>query len=158
MFGFGRGGMGLPQLDELNKTLLIGGVAAMLVARAFAYGSPARVALTLVSTAALLFGAVRLFSHDPAKTAGQNMRFLAMLTSVKQRFWELKDRLTRRAPQRPKKEKQSRGESKKAEQQTVPEYKYCSCPECARSLRVPKGKGRIRVTCPECGTKFETDS
>ena len=33
-------------------------------------------------------------------------------------------------------------------------YKYFSCPSCANTLRVPKGKGRLQITCPKCGERF----
>ncbi|MGI6039261.1 MAG: hypothetical protein GX257_01610 [Clostridiales bacterium] len=29
-------------------------------------------------------------------------------------------------------------------------HKYYTCPSCKASLRVPKGKGRIVITCPRC--------
>jgi rubredoxin len=34
-------------------------------------------------------------------------------------------------------------------------YKYFRCPACKASLRVPKGKGKIRITCRKCGHVFE---
>ena len=34
------------------------------------------------------------------------------------------------------------------------EHKYFKCTNCGRLLRVPKGKGLIEITCPNCGTKF----
>ncbi len=33
-------------------------------------------------------------------------------------------------------------------------YKYYRCPKCKASLRVPKGKGKIEITCVKCGHKF----
>lgn len=33
------------------------------------------------------------------------------------------------------------------------EYKIYCCKSCGRRIRVPKGKGKIEVTCPICGTK-----
>lgn len=36
---------------------------------------------------------------------------------------------------------------------TRDEYRYFKCKGCKRKIRVPKGKGRIEVTCPVCGYK-----
>lgn len=33
-------------------------------------------------------------------------------------------------------------------------YKYFECPKCAQKIRVPKGHGKIEITCPKCGEKF----
>jgi predicted RNA-binding Zn-ribbon protein involved in translation (DUF1610 family) len=37
-------------------------------------------------------------------------------------------------------------------------YKHLTCPSCGNEMRVPRGKGKLRVTCPHCGEKFETRS
>lgn len=34
------------------------------------------------------------------------------------------------------------------------EHKYFKCPKCRQSVRVPKGKGKIAITCPKCREKF----
>lgn len=34
------------------------------------------------------------------------------------------------------------------------EHKYFDCPRCRQSVRVPKGKGKIAITCPKCKEKF----
>lgn len=34
-------------------------------------------------------------------------------------------------------------------------HNIVACPHCPQKLRVPAGKGRIRVTCSACGTTFE---
>ena len=31
---------------------------------------------------------------------------------------------------------------------------YFKCPDCKKQLRVPKGKGKIEVRCPKCGSRF----
>ena len=35
------------------------------------------------------------------------------------------------------------------------EYRFYSCPGCKTTVRVPKGKGRLRITCRRCGYSFE---
>lgn len=32
-------------------------------------------------------------------------------------------------------------------------YKYFNCVTCKTTLRVPRGKGKIMITCPKCKTK-----
>ena len=33
-------------------------------------------------------------------------------------------------------------------------YRFFKCPACRQNIRVPKGKGRIEITCPRCGNRF----
>ncbi|MCF0121308.1 MAG: hypothetical protein HUJ65_06685 [Oscillospiraceae bacterium] len=33
-------------------------------------------------------------------------------------------------------------------------YRFFKCPGCGNTLRVPKGKGKIQITCPRCGERF----
>ena len=33
-------------------------------------------------------------------------------------------------------------------------HKFFKCPGCKNTLRVPKGKGQIQITCPKCGERF----
>lgn len=35
---------------------------------------------------------------------------------------------------------------------------FLKCPNCGQMLSVPKGKGKIIVTCPKCHTRMETRS
>lgn len=35
------------------------------------------------------------------------------------------------------------------------DYKYFRCPACKAQLRVPRHKGKIRITCKKCGRQFE---
>ena len=34
------------------------------------------------------------------------------------------------------------------------EHRYYDCPKCRQQVRVPKGKGKISITCPKCKEKF----
>ena len=33
-------------------------------------------------------------------------------------------------------------------------HKFLKCPGCSNTLRVPKGKGKLQITCPKCGERF----
>jgi len=34
------------------------------------------------------------------------------------------------------------------------EHRYFRCPCCRQTVRVPKGRGKINITCPKCRNKF----
>lgn len=40
----------------------------------------------------------------------------------------------------------------KQEQKKI--YKFFDCPQCKQKVRVPKGKGKICITCPKCRMEF----
>ena len=33
-------------------------------------------------------------------------------------------------------------------------HRFFKCPECGVTVRVPKGKGKIKITCPKCRATF----
>lgn len=35
------------------------------------------------------------------------------------------------------------------------DYKHLSCPSCGQRVRIPRGKGKVRITCPKCHERFE---
>ena len=34
------------------------------------------------------------------------------------------------------------------------QHRYFDCPKCRQMVRVPRGKGKISITCPRCQEKF----
>lgn len=34
------------------------------------------------------------------------------------------------------------------------DHRYFDCPRCRQPVRVPRGKGKIAITCPKCKEKF----
>ena len=34
------------------------------------------------------------------------------------------------------------------------QHRYFNCPKCRQVVRVPRGKGKISITCPKCRDKF----
>lgn len=37
-------------------------------------------------------------------------------------------------------------------------HKYFDCPRCHQPVRVPRGKGKIMITCPKCQERFQRKS
>ncbi len=33
-------------------------------------------------------------------------------------------------------------------------HRYYACPKCRQTVRVPRGKGKIAITCPKCRERF----
>ncbi len=50
--------------------------------------------------------------------------------------------------------RQESAERRKAQRQDKKYYKYFNCPNCNQKVRVPKGRGKIEITCPKCRTSF----
>ena len=34
------------------------------------------------------------------------------------------------------------------------DHRYYTCPRCQQTVRVPRGKGKIAISCPKCKEKF----
>jgi RNase P subunit RPR2 len=143
-------------IDELNRTMLIVAIAlslaGMIVSSTVGW---LRVVLSLLSGALLVFIVIRMTSRDFNKRYQENMKYLTYETAVKdwfRRTFRAKSAGARTASSRAKRAHKSPTWSE------MKQYKYLICPQCAQRLRVPRGKGRIRVTCTNCGNVFETRS
>lgn len=151
------------RLDELNRTLLIAGISASLIGMFFRYGTAVRYVFTAISTAALIYAAIRLLGGKPERRNQENLKFLTITTAIKGFFSNLGETLRRPfAKKDPSSTTVRTKRAKKAKKNPtwaeLRQYKYFICPQCAQRLRVPRGKGRLRVTCTRCGNMFEIKS
>ncbi|MBO5769881.1 MAG: hypothetical protein J6R23_01330, partial [Spirochaetales bacterium] len=97
--------------------------------------------------AALLLAALsvfRMFSRNIAKRRNENEAFLKIFSSKKRK----ERRLEKKNAKLAKKERKAR------RKEDLKTHVYYKCPECNTELRVPRGKGKIRITCPKCSTQF----
>ncbi len=74
----------------------------------------------------------RMLSRKLEKRRLENSRYLRMSYKVTNGFRNWRDRQKQRK-----------------------DFCFFRCPSCHAMLRVPRGKGRIRVTCRKCGNAFE---
>ena len=153
------------KLDELNRTLLITGLSAMIAGNLlFQTGTLPRKILSLIATAALIFAVIRLFAGNPEKRENENIRFLAWRTGMRSWLYRAKDGLrsvpgsVRNFASRTASRFRRRDRSASGTKASEMHYRVLRCPSCRQKLRVPKGKGKIRVTCTHCGNRFEAKS
>ena len=119
--------------DELGRFLSISGCVVMLVGILLRRVS-AGVSNLLVSLALALvvWCYSRVLSKNMAKRREENGRYLQKEAAVLDWFALKRTCFDQRK-----------------------EYAFFRCPGCSRTVRVPKGKGRVRITCRHCGYTFE---
>lgn len=113
-------------VDQLTIAVMVVYIILILVAQFTGVFWLSYIALVL-----LVFCFFRMFSRQTAKRYQENMQFLKLWNPIKNWFRFQKNRLK---------------DSKT--------HRYYKCPNCSASLRVPKGKGKICITCPKCGKEF----
>ena len=116
-------------MDELGRALTWAGLGLFLIS--VPTDSAVANGLSLALYAAVLF---RMLSRNYAARRAKNAKFLKLAGPVV-RWYRL-----RRTIRQDK------------------EHRYFKCPNCGQQLRVPKGKGTIRVTCRGCGASFQEKS
>lgn len=77
-----------------------------------------------ISWCGLIYAYYRVFSRKLAKRQAENYAFASWKNRLKQRWQQRKT------------------------------HRFYHCPRCKTVLRVPKGKGKISITCRNCGEKF----
>ncbi len=116
--------------DQLSRFLTY--VALALIVLNLFVGSTV---LWMFGLAALVWAYFRMFSKNVARRREENGKYLQLQYKLTQRFRDWRDRQKQRC-----------------------DYVFFRCPSCKAMLRVPRGKGRIRVTCRKCGNTFEKRS
>lgn len=90
--------------------------------------------LRWVGRLVLLIPLYRMMSRNVVKRRQENTRFLELSRPWaawgRERMVQLRDR----------------------------EHKYFACPKCGMRMRVPRGKGRLSITCKGCGHVFQKKS
>lgn len=77
----------------------------------------------------------RMFSKNHSKRYQENLKFLRIKNKLFRKF-----------------------NSEKAMMKERKTHRIYKCPNCNQKIRIPKGKGRICITCPKCKTEFTRTS
>ena len=143
-------------LDELNRAMMITALILTILGMFFAQlGGWVRFIFTGLAAALLILMVLRMTSKNTAKRYQENMKYLTVVTAVKDWF---RRTFRKNASGGYTAGTRAKRAHKNPSWSEMRQYKYFICPQCAQRLRVPRGKGRIRVTCTNCGNVFETRS
>lgn len=118
-------------VDPLTNFLLIVSMVILLVATLLVRNSAVHSVLFTLAVALLVIGYYRIFSRKTSKRYEENQKYLRLRNRLTGRLRALRDRL-----------RQSRT------------HRFFKCPECGVTVRVPKGKGKIKITYPKCRATF----
>ena len=123
-FMIGRNGS-----DQLTRFISI--VVCLALVLSLFLNSDAQLAIWFLAIVGAIYVYFRVFSRNVAKRRQENANFLRATASVRGYFRGLRERWVQRR-----------------------DYRFFRCPSCRTLLRVPRGKGKIRVVCRKCGTFF----
>ena len=113
--------------DQLGVALIVSSLVLYVLAAII--GVPV---ISFIAYAAMLFEMFRMLSRNIQKRRAENDKFIKF-------WWPIRQKLKFRIEKL----------------KSAGKYKFFKCPACGNNLRVPKGKGKIKITCPKCGERFE---
>ena len=116
--------------DSLNNFLLFAAIAVMLI-NMLTLPSPF---VNLLADALIFLSLFRTLSRNIWKRQKENIKYMELTRPVRSRFSLIKKNASDK------------------------EHKYFSCPHCHQTVRVPRGHGKIEITCPRCKSTFERKS
>ncbi|MBR4549091.1 MAG: hypothetical protein IKO83_04140 [Oscillospiraceae bacterium] len=116
--------------DQLNRFLLVVGVVLLLLASLLGRAGVGNL-LYLLALAALILSYYRMLSRDLYRRRSENERYLRKREKLSAKLRLLRERWNQRK-----------------------DFKFFTCPSCKAVMRVPRGRGKIRIVCHKCGNTF----
>jgi len=118
--------MGRYGVDQLSIALLV--LSLIFTSLAKLFRTPVLIYISYIPWGLSVF---RILSRNIGKRSMENYRFSIVMSSVYAWFRKMRNRIERSKTQRSFK-----------------------CPGCRTRLWVPKGKGKVIITCSKCKTEF----
>ena len=135
-FMYGRYGT-----DDFSKFIL-GVTLVLLLLNLFLHNGVISIIVLLL----LVYAYYRMLSKNTSARYNENMKYLEYRGKVMPFFYKVRDKVTGFF-----------GGSKERREDLKTHHIYRS-PKCGQKIRVPRGKGKIVITCPKCGTEFTKKS
>ena len=123
-FMYGRYGM-----DEFNFFLLVFAMVVLIIA--IFVPVPASLIIRLIALAATAFAVFRVLSKNRYARNKELKAYNKIRFAITGVFKRIKIRFSQRKT-----------------------HRFYRCPECKTTVRVPKGRGKIKISCPKCGNTF----
>lgn len=117
--------------DQLNFALLITSILISLIGGIVFNRSFIITGIVYALSVIVLY---RAFSKKIYVRQKENLKFMSLIRPIQSRYNLIKLNLTQK------------------------QFKHVQCPRCHRTLRVPKGRGKIEITCPNCHVAFDRRS
>lgn len=132
-FMYGRYGM-----DQFNRVISFAALILLIIA-VFVKNPIVEIA----ALALLVWCYFRMFSRNVSRRASENQKFLTFKYRMLCKF---------KANGRGNFAQNKARRKIRREQKKI--YRFYVCPGCSQKVRVPKGKGKICITCPKCQLEF----
>lgn len=129
-------------MDKLNQVLMISALVLYAVSLFFRRTVYPYAILNLCYIVLMILVLVRMFSRNLYKRQDELHKYMRFESSITTWWRNLRNK--------------SKGNV--VDLKSHRQYKYLNCPQCMQKLRVPRGKGKLLVTCTKCGCKFQTRS
>lgn len=120
-------------VDEYSRFLNI--VALVSLVLSILFNNGLSVFFWLLAIISLVWTYFRMFSRNTYKRRAENNAYPTIRYNMTRKLSGLKQRMQQKRY-----------------------YRFYKCPKCGITTRVPKGKGKIRITCPKCGEIFQRKS
>ena len=119
-------------IDQLYRFLLLNAVVCILISTLLSDYTSAGVLFNVAAFLLLAWAVFRIFSRNIEKRYLENLHYLEQVGVVQRKLRMRKEKHRQRK-----------------------DFKFFVCPTCKTNLRVPKGKGKVNITCCKCGNRFQ---
>ena len=118
-------------VDQFAKFTMGVALVSIVLAIFVNTGSSAGSFLDMLGLVAIVYTYFRIFSRTISKRAQENQKYLSATAKLRQRLNKEKNMMKQRK-----------------------DYHIYTCPSCGQKVRIPRGKGKIEISCPKCHSKF----